>query len=154
MKFSWNYLGFLVENLQYPEIVSKMQNLRVLQLSSFGNVSLVFVRRLASSLPNLEEFHFTAMDMALSLKNLIFPFCQNSNLKTIVIFSKQIIYRCARGDIADIHRLREAFPKSSKLTIYMEKGVIESMKFRIPPNSNVILKALSELKREVHSFDI
>ncbi|XP_055301709.1 uncharacterized protein LOC129568159 [Sitodiplosis mosellana] len=148
------YRGYLVENLQFPEIVASMKQLSVVQLRSFGNVSQVYVKRLASSLSNLEELHFTAQDMALSFKNLIIPFCQNPKLKKIVIFSKQIIYRCTKSDVADINKVREPLDTESKLTIYMEKEVIVSMNFKIPDKCKVTLKPLSELKREVHLFDL
>lgn len=129
-----------------------MEQLNILQLLSFGYVSNVYVKRLASKLSNLEELHFTAQHMALSFKNLIIPFCQNSNLRKIVVYSKQIIYRCTKSDIADINKTRESF--NNTLLIYMEKEVIVSMNFKIPEKSKIILKPLSELKREVHSFDL
>lgn len=138
--------------MQFPDVVASMEQLNILQLLLFGYVSNVYVKRLANALPNLEELHFTAQHMALSFKNLIIPFCQNSNLRKIAIYSKQIIYRCTKSDIADINRTREPF--NNKLFIYMEKEVIVSMNFKIPDNSKVILKPLSELKREVHSFDL
>lgn len=131
-----------------------MDQLSVLQIESFGNVSIMYVKRLAASLQHLEEFHFTALDMALSFKNLILPFCQNPTLKTIVIHSKHIMYRCSRSDMIDINRVRQPFGANGKLTIYMEKEVFNSMDFRIPDKSKIILKPLSELKREVHSFDL
>lgn len=150
-----SFLGYLVENLQFPEIISIMENLNTLQLLSFGNVSQIYVKRLASSLPHLEELHFTTLDMALSFKNLMIPFCQKiPKLKKIVLYSKQIMYRCTKSDISDINKVRISINSDSKLTIYMEKEVILSMKFKIPDNSKVILKPLSELEREAHSFDL
>lgn len=130
-----------------------MEQLNVVQLHSFGNVTPVYVKRLASSLPNLEELHFTAQHMALSFKNLIIPFCQNVKLRKIVVSSKQIGYRCTKSDIADINKVREPLDANAKLTIYMEKEVIVNMNFRIPDKSKVLLKPMSELKRDVHSFD-
>lgn len=143
-----------MENLQFPEIISRMEQLSVFQLQSFGNVSQNYVRRLAASLPYLEELHFTAVDTALTFKNLIVPFCQNPKLKTIVIFSKHVMYRCSRTDITEINKVRQPFDSNGKLTIYMEKSVISSMQFRIPEKSKVLLKPLSEFKREAHSFDL
>lgn len=131
-----------------------MEHLRVLQLLSFGNVSPTYVKRLASSLSHLEELHFAAVDMALSCKNLLIPFCQNPNLKKISIQSTQIMYRCARTDIVDYNRVRQSFDVPKKLTIYMEKECIRIMNFKIPEKSYVSLKPLSELARETHSFDL
>lgn len=131
-----------------------MEQLRVLQLVSFGNVSSMYVKRLANSLTELEELHFTAVDMALTCKNLLLPFCQNPNLKKIVIHSDQIISKCLRMDIVYYNRVRQSFDVPRKLTIYMEKKVICAMNFKIPDNCFVSLKPLSELERETHSFDL
>lgn len=157
MHFHGNFvLGYLVENLQFPD-VGTMEHLRVLQLTAFANVSPLYVKRLASSLSNLEELHFAAVDiiyMASSCKNLLIPFCQNPKLKKIVIQSKQIMYRCTRTDIVDYNRVRESFDVPSKLTIYVDKEVIRLGNFKIPDKSFVSLKPLSELERETHSFDL
>lgn len=149
-----HFIGYLVENSQFPDI-GTMENLRVLQLTAFGNVSSTYVKRLASSLVNLEELHFAAIDMALSCKNLLLPFCQNPKFKRVIILSKQIMYRCTRTDIVDYNRVRESFEVPSKLTIYMEKEVIRLVNFKIPENCHLIaLKPLSEIEREIHSFDL
>lgn len=143
-----------MENLQFPD-VGTMENLRTLQLTAFGNVSTTYVKRLASALINLEELHFAAVDMALSCKNLLLPFCQNPKLKKVIIQSKQIMYRCSRTDIADYNRVRESLTGPSKLTIYMEKEVIRLVNFKIPDNCHLVaLKPLSEVERELHSFDL
>lgn len=142
-----------MENLQFPD-VGTMEHLRVLQLTAFGNVSPLYVKRLANSLTNLEELHFAAVDMALSCKNLLLPFCQNPKFKKVVIQSKQIMYRCSRMDIVDYNRVRESFDVPSKLTIFVEKEVIRLVGFKIPENSFVSLKPLSEVEREQHSFDL
>lgn len=140
--------------MQFPD-VGTMENLRVLQLTAFGNVSSMYVKRLASALVNLEELHFAAIDMALSCKNLLLPFCQNPKFKKAIIQSKQIMYRCSRMDIADYNRVRESFEVPSKLTIYMEKEIIRLVNFKIPENCHLVaLKPLSEVEREIHSFNI
>lgn len=147
------FSGYLVENLQFPEIISTIEQLNLLQLQSFGNVSQTYIKRLAASLRNLQEICFTTVDMAQSFKNFIIPFCQNPKLKQIVIFSVNIMYRCSRNDMIDIHKVRAPFKADGKLIIYMEKEVINTMDFRMLDESFVILKPLSEFKREVHSFD-
>lgn len=131
-----------------------MENFKVLQLYSFGHVSQIYIKRLASCLAHLEELHFTAQDMALSFKNLLIPFCQNANLKKIVVHSKQIIYRCSKNDITELSKVRELLENGQKLMIYMEKEVIDSMSFRMNEKNKITLKPLSELKREIHSFDL
>lgn len=142
-----------MENLQFPRVCG-LENVRVLQLTSFGNVSTMYVKRLAAALSHLEELHFTAVDMTLSLKNLLLPFCQNPNFKKVSIQSMQIGYRCTRTDIMDYNRVRESFDVPRKLTIYMEKEVIRTMNFKIPEKSYILLKPLSELAREPHAFDV
>lgn len=117
-----------------------------------GNVSQIYIKRLAGSLANLEELHFTAIDMSLSFKNFFLPFCQNPNIKKIVIFSEQLQYRCTRSDIVDINRKRESLDSCDRLVIYMEKKVINEIKFKIPEKSKVIIKPLSELTRDIHAF--
>lgn len=64
------------------------------------------------------------------------------------------MYRCTKSDITDINRVREALNADAKLVIYMEKEVIASMNFKIPDKSIVTLQPLSQLKREIHSFDL
>lgn len=147
------FSGVLLENLQFPEIIRKMEDLTFLQILSFGNVSQTYVKRLASSLPNLEEIHFIGLDMGLTLKNILIPFCQNPKLKTIAIFSKIISYFCTRVDIADINRVRQQFGDDGKLNFYMDKDVIKRINFKLPGKCFVTLKPLSELPREVHTFD-
>lgn len=146
-------IGFLVENLQFPEIIRKMDHLCLLQLLSFGNVTQMYVKRLASCLPNLEELHFNALDTGLTFKNLMLPFCQNQKLKRIAIFVKRLNYCCTRSDMADINRVRKPFGSDGNLTIYIYKEVMFKINFKQPDNSHITLKPLSELKRETHSFD-
>ncbi|XP_031636873.1 uncharacterized protein LOC116349532 [Contarinia nasturtii] len=148
------YRGFLFENLQCADLFASVEQLKVLQLPSFGHVSQIYIKRLASCLPNLEELHFTAQDMALSFKNLLTPFCQNRNLKKIVVYSTHIMYRCKKNDITELGKVRESIEGVNKLMIYMEKEVIDSMHFNTFDKNQVILKPLSELKREIHSFDL
>lgn len=126
----------------------------MLQLVSVARTSQLYVKRLARSSPNLEELHFTScLDTTFSFKNFILPFCQNPHLKKIVILSENIFYKLKQTNISDINNVREAFDIDSILTIYMEKQVILKLNFKIPINSKVTVKPLSELKREIHSFE-
>lgn len=147
-----SFTGYLVEQLQITEIIRSLEHLRVLEVFAMGNVSQIYIKRLAGSLANLEELHFTAIDMSLSFKNFFLPFCQNPNIKKIVIFSEQLQYRCTRSDIVDINRKRESLDSCDRLVIYMEKKVINEIKFKIPEKSKVIIKPLSELTRDTHAF--
>lgn len=142
-----------MENLQLTEIIRKMEHLSVLQLLSLGNISQTYVKRLANSLAYLEELHFAALDMALTFKQLMIPFCQNPKLKRVAFFTKELNYNNSRLDLVEINKLREPFGNDGQLTIYMNREDILRINFKIPDKSRVSIKPLSELQREVHAFD-
>lgn len=139
--------------MQSIDLMSSWIHLRKLQLHALDNFSPTYAKRLAAGLSNLEELHFSAINMASSFQVFFHPFCKNPNLKTLVINSDRIYYKCTRTDIVNINKVRESLESSAALTIFMNKKVIDAISFTIPENAKVFLKPLSELPREIHAFN-